>query len=227
MMPLRVCSIDVGIVHLALVGVELETDERGLLQQPLCASFTACELIDLTCLPHTRVTREVCKLYHSKGLFDRVSHFLQEYKHVLDACDVLLIERQPIMGLVAVEQLILGHYRDKTTLVSPNSMHKFFNIRQYTYEGRKEQTVAIACKLLENHGDTLKKMQRHERQHDIADALVLMYFFLHGKHEREVEKWEHEQRQKEARELGKLENPFEKFKYRGNLTEKIVNKISK
>jgi hypothetical protein len=212
-MPVRVCSIDVGIVHLGLVGVTLDTDERGLLRQPLCATFTACELIDLTRLPHARVPRKACTLFHSKGLFDRVAHFIQEYKPELDACDTLLIERQPIMGLVSVEQLILGHYRDKTTLVSPNSMHKFFNIAQFTYEGRKKQTVAIACTLLANHGDTLRKMQRHGRQHDIADAIVLMYFFLHGKHERDVEKWEREQR-------GTLENPFERFRYTGNLGKK-------
>ena len=139
---------------------------------------------------------------------------------MLDACDVLLIERQPIMGLVAVEQLILGHHRDKTTLVSPNSMHKFFNIAQYTYEGRKKQTVAIASTLLEHHSDMLKQMQAHERQHDIADALVLMYFYLHAKHEKEVEEWEKKERAADAARLGTLENPFEKFKYTGDLARK-------
>ena len=219
MPPLRVCSIDVGIVHLALVGVELDTDDRGMLRKPLCATFTACELVDLTCLPHTRVKRRECKLHHSKGLYDRVAHFLQEFAPVLDACDVLLIERQPIQGLVAVEQLILGHHRDKTTLVSPNAMHKFFNISQYTYEGRKAHTVAIATKLLEHHHDVLKQMQAHERQHDIADALVLMYFYLHEKHEK------HENDVVAAEEGGldaASENPFEKFKYTGDLGKKKI-----
>jgi hypothetical protein len=45
-----------------------------------------------------------------------------------EMADFILIERQPPMGLTAVEQLIFSRWRDKAILVHPRSMHKYFNI---------------------------------------------------------------------------------------------------
>ena len=216
-MTLKVCSIDVGIVNMGLVGVNVDLDADGRLPpKNMAANFTVCDRIDITQTPHTRVPRCECKLYHSKGLYDRVSHFLQEYAPVLDACDVLLIERQPLQGLVAVQELVLGHYRDKTVLISPNAMHKFYGIDHFTYDGRKTQTVAIAAHLLEHHHEWLGRMQKEERQHDIADAIAQMYFYLAGRQKKDEEAREKEARRKEAEKLGTLENPFAKFRYKGS-----------
>jgi hypothetical protein len=54
-------------------------------------------------------------------------------------------------------------------------MHKHFNINFLTYEWRKVKTVEIADTML-GHFPEYREL---ERQHDIADALCLLLYWLH------------------------------------------------
>lgn len=163
-----IASIDVGVINLALVFALV--DEKYTLQRILHA-----ELVDTTVLQHVRVGADVCTLGHSKTMTDRLTHFVQERAPWFEQCDKVLIERQPPLGLTNVQELLFLLFRAKAELVSPNAMHKHFNINGFTYEGRKQRTVEIATPYLTLHA----AYNALDRQHDIADAVCQLLFWLH------------------------------------------------
>lgn len=167
-------GIDVGIINLAIVKCVVE-------------DFTIIKVLEahrvnLNELPHKRVPRQLCTLEHSNDAYDKIQHFLQEYADLFSDVDQVRIERQPITGLVHVEQLLFGHFRSKAKLISPNSMHKHFNIQHYDYEGRKQQTTNIARPYLSQLSGW-----NQERVHDMSDALCILLYSLHVEHQHHEE----------------------------------------
>ena len=166
-----VASIDVGIVNLAIVVADLQ-DVTFDIQHIL-----RVENVNSVFMEHNVVARENCALGHSKTAADRVTHFVQERQSLFDSCRVILIERQPIMGHTDVEQLLFLMFRARAELVSPNAMHSFFNISNYTYDGRKQKTTLIADHYLQP--DDFPEYYALERRHDIADAICLLFYWIH------------------------------------------------
>ncbi len=172
-------AIDVGICHMGLV--------RGTLNPEGELLMDAFELVNITEMTHNRVSREQCTLPHTRELYDRLCHFEQEYRDEwIDPADVILIERQPLVGLQSVQDFFFGRYRERAQLLSPNAMHKFFKINHLDYEQRKERTEAIATHLFASYGREGCEWasKRLERRHDIADAACLMYFWVEQELER-------------------------------------------
>jgi hypothetical protein len=165
-----VVSIDIGYHNLGMVNsiVDDKTYEIKILD---------VFKIDITKIIHKKIKRYDCKLYHTSELSDYFSHFVQEFGDILDQADKILIERQPPGGLTNVEALFVYTYRDKIELISPNSMHKHFQINFLEYEKRKEKTIEFSESFLEN----FKEYQELSRKHDIADA-VCMIIFKFAKH---------------------------------------------
>ncbi len=188
---MKIISIDVGYHNLGLVKAFIDDTYEITVEQ----IFT----VDLPKLPHRRVKRQECRLEHTSELADLMAHFIQEFGHLLDEADKILIERQPPTGLTNIETLLLYLYRHKTKLISPNSMHKHFIIGHLEYEKRKERTVEFASQLLENF-EFYKEL---ERKHDIADAVCMLIFY--------------NSYNKEKYRLQNIDRsiPFEQFKYNG------------
>lgn len=173
---MRVGSIDVGILNLAILVADVHD---GRVQR-----IISLERIDTT----QPCTAADCALGHTKTATDRLSHVVKERQTLLETCTTILIERQPLTGLTDVEQLLFAYFRDRAVLVSPNAMHKFFNIGKYTYEGRKWRTELIADSVLSapEHADAYIAYQNlGDRRHDVADALCLLLFHLAPKHKAE------------------------------------------
>lgn len=85
----------------------------------------------------------------------------------------------------------------KTKLMSPVSMHKFFEFGNADREERKTRVEQIAYEYL----CKMKGYQQHERKHDMADAMCYVIKFLHDE---------------KLKESMKLENnPFKVFAYDG------------
>jgi len=168
-----VLAIDVGILNLGLVQSEIDDDYR-------VHSVRYLDLIDLTVVRHNLVSVRDCRLHHSNMLVDRIQHMVQENYALFDDSTYILIERQPIMGLTNVEQVLCLLFRDKVQLVSPNSMHKFFGISGYTYEGRKDQTEKLVAPVLDQIApqSMVDRYTALERKHDVADALCLTLFWV-------------------------------------------------
>jgi hypothetical protein len=197
-------SIDVGITHLGLAWSKVDENFRSVL-------VGKCKLVDLCNMKHKNVKRSDCKLKHSKGMYDRVHHFVQEYKWLFDSCCRILIERQPVpMGCTATEQILLGARRNKSKLVSPNAMHCYFGINKFEddvvmengekkliktkYEKRKDETIEIAKQYMTP--DCLAKFNSYSRNHDVADACCLLIFHVSQLRE----KYDQEQTKRKQRE---------------------------
>lgn len=161
-----IVAIDIGYINIGLVRVAVDD----------CFNMSVIDAmkIDLRYLKHTAVHPAQCKIPHTTETCDRVAHFIQEYASIMDSADHVLIERQPIGGFKDIEGMIMTAYRAKTTLISPNSMHRFHGIQNFSYEERKEQTERIAHPLV-GHIDEYASL---ERKHDIADAVCICMFFV-------------------------------------------------
>lgn len=159
-----ILSIDIGIKHLALVLSNIDKNyEFG--------NIVWFDLVDITifnCKPE-------CPFFHSKTFADWIRHFIDRYEPILNKADHILIERQPPQGLVVVEQLLFGCFRYKSTLISPNSVHKFFGIGSYDYDHRKEAVVNIGMNYFSK--EFRSQLEKYDRKHDVCDALLLTIFW--------------------------------------------------
>lgn len=165
---LTIASIDVGIINLALVVVEVE--------DAAVTRVVHLGVSDTTKFEHNRVHYDNCVLGHTKTTTDRVNHFVQERLDLFERADKVLIERQPIQGHTDVEQVLFMLFRDRAELVSPNAMHKYFQINHLTYEWRKVKTTEIADASFQHLN--FPHYFRLQRRHDIADAWCLLLFWL-------------------------------------------------
>ena len=171
-----VMSIDIGIHHLGL-SMSLLDEEYNLKE------ITWIDLINITEYDHEHgLSDEECKLDHTKTFCDWLNHTFQENKGFYEMADYILIERQPPMGFVVIEQLIFSRWREKSILISPNSMHKYFGIGRYDYDQRKECTNIIAKSKITNP-HLIEQWGFYHRTHDIADSICIMLFWINRKHE--------------------------------------------
>jgi hypothetical protein len=206
---MKILVIDVGLLHFALIGADLEKDYLNREKVILEKEIFFCDVIDITELI-TDCNDKECILYHDKIICDYMMHLFKKFRSLFDMVDKILIERQPPMGLVAVQELIMREYRNKSELISPNSMHCFFKIQQYDYDERKIHTVKIAMEYL----GSLKTFIFNERKHDMADALCILYYFINLK-QKEQQMLDKEMKYKEMKysDINFISN-LDQFKYK-------------
>jgi hypothetical protein len=161
---MNILSIDVGIINLGYVFCLVDT----------LGSITVidCNKVDITIMRHCNTPFSECDLHHDNCFPDYLEHFFQEYHQMFTNADLILIERQPILGITNVQDLILNKYRDKALLISPNTIHKYFYMSK-NYNTRKKQSEKITNELLstnENYNVLIRK-------HDICDAMLLIIYY--------------------------------------------------
>ena len=198
----RIVSIDIGIIHMGVVSAQILTG-------PDCPhrikTVDSCDLVnikDLCCECNVLG----CTLGHNRAdTLDCIDHFIQKYKILLDAANIILIEQQPPTGLQQIQELIRREYKSKVKLISPRSMHCWMNISHLEYEDRKERTEAMARPYLKH----MTAWSYYERKHDMADALCFILFYLYKNEEKRQESIRlkmHEEQEQEnleaARKIG-------------------------
>jgi hypothetical protein len=171
---IKVLSIDVGIIHLG-ISVSLLNKDYTLKE------ILWVDNIDITDYKHTKCLISECKLHHTKTFSDWIEHVINENKEYFDNSDIILIEKQPPFGFVVVEQLIFSKYRNKTKIISPNSVHKYFNFSGLDYDKRKEFSIKIADRFLSEK--LIEKTKSFDRRHDISDSICIMLYFIKKKQE--------------------------------------------
>ena len=163
-MPPLLLSFDVGIQHLAYCIVDVATRR-----------VEHCDLTNLTKIiwkcrdPH-------CSIPHTEYTVDRVLHYLKKNEPLFSKCSVVLIEQQPMTGIQNVMDLLFMHFRNKAHLISPNAMHRHFNMPS-DYDERKKFTHSLFCaasKSRQAHETFLK----YHRRHDISDSVALALFWV-------------------------------------------------
>ena len=149
---MKVLAIDIGYTNMGLVLAE-------------CGNGPGVKVEYLK-----KVDLADYKNIRTNDFVDIIPLFVEEYNHIFTTADKILIERQPPGGFTNIEILLHYMFRDKVSLISPVSMHTHFGMRHLDYEGRKERTVVIANKYLDD------KIP-YERKHDIADPLCMIIYF--------------------------------------------------
>jgi len=185
----RILSIDIGIIHL---GMTLITTEKY--------NFSSLDWFDLIDITKDHCVSK-CPLPHSNTFCDRIAHILYKYQNLFENVDVILIERQPPTGLTAIEQLFFCAYREKSILIAPNSVHKYFGMTGLDYETRKVMSEKIATKYVPEH--LQQRLASFNRQHDIADSILFTLFYCFKQRERKINERLLKKREKAMRRYNK------------------------
>lgn len=176
-------SIDIGIINLGYVyGYVNNNENNNKLLNNYCFLNTSklnsqitileCNNVNITIMKHSVIPFKDCKLCHDNCVSDYVDHFIQEKKSMFDKAETILIERQPITGITNVQDLLMNKFRKKVILISPNKIHKYFNMSK-NYYIRKLQSEKIALEYLTEQYNFVNNI----RKHDIADALLIFIYY--------------------------------------------------
>lgn len=165
---MKYVSIDIGIQHMGVVYAEIKNDYT-------IDFIISCELVDIEQLCKL-CTDTDCLLHHSNYISDYMTHFFKKFP-ILETADTILVEQQPPMGWIVIQEIIRFQYREKVISVSPSSVHFHFSINRLNYEQRKKATQDIANKYLIKFDDYKNK----ERKHDMSDGLCQLVFYLSKK----------------------------------------------
>lgn len=195
-------GIDIGITNLGLVGFYVNQDYT------LC-NIDLCDIIDIKELT-INCSDPDCELEHDMCVCDYMSHLYKLYDNKFKIADKIIIERQPIGGILSVQELLLREYRNKVVLVSPNSMHKHFMINHFNYETRKKCTVKIASPHLDKFNIFGKDP---DRSNHMADAFCILKFYLYKQNKKYKDKKEKEEFLKIHK---KTYDTLNSFRYTGN-----------
>ena len=198
METLKILSIDVGIINLGYVYAEITLNnditskyKAKLLNENYLLNLSNikknikiidCNRIDITKVKHRKVSYCMCKLHHDKCIPDYLDHFIQENDY-FEKCDVLIIERQPPVGITNVQDLIFKLFREKVLLISPGSVHKYFNLPIRAYDDRKEKSEQLSFEYLSEFDNFTKNI----RKHDISDAMLMIIYYYKIKMESLIE----------------------------------------
>jgi hypothetical protein len=168
-----ILSIDIGIINLGFT--------YGKISEEIVILDT--KVVDITMMKHNKVHFCDCKLHHEYCVPDYLDHFIQEYQEYFDNAHVILIERQPITGITNVQDLLYSRFRDRAILISPNKIHKYFNMSK-DYDKRKKESVNIAMKYF-NDFDSFTNAAR---KHDMSDSL-LFFIYYHETNKKKVKRF--------------------------------------
>lgn len=168
-----VLSIDIGVINFGITVSKIDKDFNFI-------EVIWLDLINMTEFKHRTVSEKECGLYHSRTFSDWLDHVYQDNLKFFEEADFILIEKQPPMGFVAVEQLIFNKYRHKSVLINPRKVHSHFDMVNMDYDSRKVRSQQIALPCIKNK-DLLEQLNFYHRLHDICDSLCMLKFWLHKK----------------------------------------------
>jgi hypothetical protein len=176
---LKVLSIDIGIINLGYVYCIYDLDnEINSIKLDFIKTkndfieIIKCDRVDITNIKHNRVPFCECKLHHDYCIPDYVEHFIQENEEMFLDSDYIIIERQPPTGITNVQDLIFSKFRNKVQLISPNKIHKYFNMsKEYSIRKKESETIS------EYYLSKFKKFTNNLRKHDISDAMLMLIYF--------------------------------------------------
>ena len=184
-----ILSIDIGITNLGFVYSQICFDDNfsGSKYKNLLLNsdykfnketmknnvrIIHCNRIDITKVQHRVVSRNCCKLLHENCIPDYLDHFIQEHQILFDKSDVILLERQPPVGITNVQDLLFKQFRNKVKMISPNTVHKYFGLSG-DYLLRKQESEKISKPFLCD----FKNFKDNIRKHDISDALLMILYY--------------------------------------------------
>ncbi len=181
-----VLSIDVGIINLGFSYTNITLRKKNPLrsityEDNIASAISNVQILDyglvnITRMKHTKVPFKECCLRHDSCIPDYLDHFVQEYSDMFNNAELILIERQPPVGITNVQDLLFIRFREKVQLVSPQSIHKFFSLNE-NYSVRKLESEQIARMFLERC-ENPELFEQVIRKHDISDSLLMVIWYF-------------------------------------------------
>ncbi len=197
-------SIDVGIHHLGISYSKINEDFT-------LNEIVWIDLIDITKYTHRVCSKKDCQLHHTKTFSDWMEHLFQENNELFDNADFILVERQPPLGFVVIEQIIFNKFRNKTYLISPKNVHSYLNITRFDYDKRKEYSLKVANLYLSDYYK--EKIKMYERAHDIADTICMLLYWLDKSAKKYKIEMHHKKNCLESSAIENILERLEKFRY--------------
>lgn len=205
-----ILSIDIGIKHLALLLIQVNMDYT-------IDDVIWFELIDITQFHHLDVeSKKKCNLFHANCIADWLMHIFLLHHELFELCESIILERQPIHGHTAIEQLFFFKYREKAVLIHPRTVHKFFRwSKDIDYEMRKIKSQSIFEYRLDKTTRVWLKdiYQNLERKHDVSDAYIQVVYYCNLKNKQYLQGI----RKNKLCQLSSEELFFEKFRFIDNV----------
>jgi hypothetical protein len=179
-----ILSIDIGIINLGYVFCSLGSSTTTsikkstyFLDEYFPINVISCNRTNITNIKHSIIKFCDCKLHHDYCIPDYLDHFIQENIQMFEQAAIILLERQPPMGVTNVQDLLFTKFRDKVVLINPGSVHKYFSMSK-DYSTRKLQSEKIATRYL----CSFHEFNNNSRKHDMSDAmLMIMYYYSQQK----------------------------------------------
>ena len=169
---MKIIGIDVGCTNLALVKANV------IFTQNMDISVIFAQMFDLKQIVCR--TKDCIFTTNDKSSAHRCHHWVEMNENVFKGTDLILMERQPLVGLTGVEQSIYIYLKQrfsdglasKIRLISPNSMHAFFNMSKLKEERRQQIVNITKDYLLETKAFQIAKEKDH-----LADAFGFILFY--------------------------------------------------
>lgn len=149
----QIISFDIGYLNMAFVEVETDFDK----------------IINVKNFHKINLHK-----FNENEVHNSMIKFIFNYENILENADIILIERQPPTGLNNIQDILAFKYSSKIKLISPRSMHKYFNITKLNYENRKNYTERLSREYLEK----FTEYNILERKHDISDAFCICLYYI-------------------------------------------------
>jgi hypothetical protein len=153
-----IVAIDPGISQVGIAACYVNVLElgvavqRGQLRRFLARNLQWClyDTVDLIELVRQcdQSNREQCPLQHSGQFVDRVDHLLKHFP-IIARADFRIIEAQPPMGHVSLQNLLLKHFesqRDRMFLLESQSRNRWAGFP--TYYTRMDRKCSLVQRLL-------------------------------------------------------------------------------
>ena len=193
---IHILSIDIGITNMGISMIHANRDYSN-------PSIERIDHVDITTLDKSLTP------YQTNYVADQVGRFIKTYEDWFEAATHVLIEGQPLDGLLAMEQVLFFANRSKAILLRPTMMHAYYELTrkwnaiermnaQYStlpdgwelltpadiaYRMRKEETVRIAWDYMDRYAscDLRERFESLERKHDVADSICFAFMYVERK----------------------------------------------
>ena len=158
---MRVVALDPGVVHVGIAVFDIDADAPF-------GEVRVCDMVNLM------------RYGQSRHITDRTNGWLDSECAAaagLRSADVIVMEIQPFGGAgETFAALVYNRFGSKVVWVSPNRLHRTLKISHLDYDGRKEWMVEYAREHACLH--CAESWGRHQRQHDMADAIALGLYHI-------------------------------------------------
>ena len=113
-----------------------------------------------------------------------VRNFINKFKGYFEDMFVLVIEKQMRMNMRIIESVLEALYYDSCVRIGPRAIKLHYDISTKSYNSNKRKAVEWAMQFMDRNAvafsseDLIDKFKRAKKQDDMADALLLLLYYL-------------------------------------------------